>query len=447
MPKNEIDYSNTVIYKIICRDENIKDLYVGHTTNFIKRKYLHKNSCNNLNNKLKIYKIIRENGGWNNWEMIEIAVYNCKDNTEARIKEQEHYELLKATLNSCPPFVDKQKYFCKTCKKQYNSKYDYDLHIKCKSHIKKLLCESILQKTDAGPFESSKKISCHYCDYSTSRKSQYDRHISTLKHKNTVKILTATDIKSSESSQSSLSCECGKIYKHRQSLFTHKKKCLNTESNIQPISLDKDELIKYLIKENTEFKEMIVEQNKVVMKMCENNNSTINNNINSHNKTFNLNVFLNEHCKDAMNIMDFVDSLKLQLSDLENVGKLGFVEGISNIIVKNLKALDVHKRPVHCSDSKREVMYIKDEDKWEKENDDKNKLRKAIKRVANKNSRLLPEFKEKHPDCGKSSSAYSDQYNKLIVEAMGGSGNEDIDNENKIIKKIAKEVVIDKNNV
>jgi hypothetical protein len=167
-------------------------------------------------------------------------------------------------------------------------------------------------------------------------------------------------------------------------------------------------------------------------------------NNNSHNKTFNLNVFLNEQCKDAMNIMEFVDSLKLQLVDLENVGKLGFVEGISNIIVKNLQALDVHKRPVHCSDSKREVMYIKDEDKWEKENDEKLKLRKAIKRIANKNSRLLPVFKQKHPDCGKSESAFSDQYNKLIIEAMGGSGNEDFDNENKIIKKIAKEVTINK---
>ena len=146
-----------------------------------------------------------------------------------------------------------------------------------------------------------------------------------------------------------------------------------------------------------------------------------------------------------MNITDFVDSLKLQLTDLENVGKLGFVEGISSIIVKNLKALDVHKRPVHCSDSKREVMYIKDDNKWEKEDEEKAKLRKLIKRVANKNSKLIPQFKEQHPDCGKSDSKFADQYNKLIIEAMGGSGNEDFDNENKIIKKIAKEVAIDKN--
>jgi hypothetical protein len=173
------------------------------------------------------------------------------------------------------------------------------------------------------------------------------------------------------------------------------------------------------------------------------NNNNNNGNINS-NKTFNLNVFLNEQCKDAMNIMDFVDSLKLQLSDLENVGKHGFVEGISNIIVKNLKALDVHKRPVHCSDSKREVMYVKDENKWEKENDEKLKLRKLIKHIAHKNSKLIPEFRAKYPDCGKSDSVKSDQYNKLVIEAMGGSGDNDNEKENKIIKKIAKEVIIDK---
>jgi hypothetical protein len=133
------------------------------------------------------------------------------------------------------------------------------------------------------------------------------------------------------------------------------------------------------------------------------------------------------------------------LSDLENVGKLGFVQGISNIIVKNLKALDVHKRPVHCSDSKREVMYIKDEDKWEKENEERVKLRKAIKYIAHKNSKLIPEFRAKYPDCGKSDSMKSDQFNKLVIEAMGGAGDNDMEKEDKIIKKIAKEVLINKN--
>jgi hypothetical protein len=146
-----------------------------------------------------------------------------------------------------------------------------------------------------------------------------------------------------------------------------------------------------------------------------------------------------------MNIMDFVDSLTLQLSDLESVGKLGYVEGISNIIIKNLKEMDVHKRPVHCADKKREIMYIKDEDKWEKEDEEKNRIRKAIKRVVAKNQRLLPKFKEAHPDCGNYHSKFSDQYNKIIVESMGGSGDNDLEKEDKIIKKIAKEVLINKN--
>jgi hypothetical protein len=145
-----------------------------------------------------------------------------------------------------------------------------------------------------------------------------------------------------------------------------------------------------------------------------------------------------------MNIMDFVDSIKLQLSDLENVGKVGYVEGISNIITSNLKALDVTQRPIHCADKKREVLYVKDENKWEKEDDEKKKIRKAIKRVACKNQRLLPKFKEEHPDCGTYHSKFSDQYNKIVVESMGGSGNNDIEKEDKIIKNISKNVTIDK---
>lgn len=284
---------------------------------------------------------------------------------------------------------------------------------------------------------------CEFCDFKCCKKSDYERHILTPKHKN------RTFLNVLEQKKRHYICEnCNKKYSVRNSLWYHKKKCFkNDETEFLDIYEDKNELIKYLMKENSEFKEMIIEQNKVVMKICENNVSNISNsniNINSNNKTFNLNVFLNEHCKDAMNINEFVDSLKLQLTDLENVGKLGFVEGISNIIVKNLKAMDIHKRPVHCSDSKREVMYVKDEDKWEKENEDKMKMHKVIKQVANKNARLIPEFKEKHPDCIKSNSKYTDQYNKLIVEAMGGSGDNDVEKQNKIITKIAKEVTIDK---
>jgi hypothetical protein len=303
--------------------------------------------------------------------------------------------------------------------------------------------------TDILVKKSSNKFHCILCDYYTSRKSQYDRHLLTSKHKNTDKLLTNTDIKSSESSEITLitnnfSCNCGKEYKHRQSLFNHKKKCM-TESIIEEkntsesVDIFDKNLILTLIQQNNALQKQMFE----VIKNGTNNNNNNNNTTNSHNKSFNLNFFLNETCKDAMNIMDFVDSIKLQLSDLEKVGKIGFIEGISNIIVKNLNSLDETKRPVHCTDSKREVMYVKDEDKWEKENETKVKLRKAIKHVAHKNSKMLNEFRVKNPDCLKSNSKVSDQYNKLVFEALGGKGDNDLEKEDKIIKNIAKEVTID----
>jgi len=291
--------------------------------------------------------------------------------------------------------------------------------------------------------KTRQKYHCKKCDYVCSRINDFKKHKMTLKHQ---KETTELHLDDAFSQTEKFVCECGNVYKHRQGLWKHKKKC--GDKNLQTASETDSphneikmltNMVMDVVKQNQELTNKIVD-------ICKSTSSTniSNSNINSHNKTFNLNVFLNEQCKDAMNIMDFVDSLKLQLADLESVGKLGYVEGISNIIVKNLKALDVHKRPVHCSDSKREVMYIKDEDKWEKENEEKNKLRKVIKKIANKNSRLLPQFKEKHPDCGKSDSLFSDQYNKLIVEAMGGSGDNDLEKEDKIIRKIAKEVTIDK---
>ena len=299
--------------------------------------------------------------------------------------------------------------------------------------------------TDIFPKKTPANFRCNICDFNTSNKKDYNKHLLTLKHQNTDKILIFT-AKKTHKTQNDLSsafiCECGKEYRHRQSLFTHKKKCYSLQnikpSNDNKTNDNKDELIEYLVKENKEIKELILE----LAKKDTYSHYTTNNN--SHNKTFNLQFFLNETCKDAMNIMDFVNSIQLQLSDLEKVGELGFVEGISNIITTNLKALDVTQRPVHCADKKREVIYIKDEDKWEKEDEEKIKLRKAIKKVATKNMCLLPKFKEAYPDCSKASSKYSDQYNKIIVESCGGSGDNDLEKENKIIRNIAKNVIIDK---
>jgi hypothetical protein len=289
------------------------------------------------------------------------------------------------------------------------------------------------------------KFYCEICDYGTSKKSSYDDHLVSAKH---LKSMVGNEILPKFCSEF-ICPNCSKKYKDNSGLWRHKKKCVEKEKEIENNETneqnDSVELIKYLMKENSEFKQMIIQQNKQMIEMSKNNSVTNNNNnINSHNKSFNLNFFLNETCKDAMNIMDFVDSLKIQLSDLETVGKLGYIEGISKIIVKNLNSLDETKRPVHCTDTKREVMYVKDEDKWEKENENKQKMRKVIKHVTHKNSKLLKEFKAKYPGCEKSSSKYSDQYDKLIIEAMGGKGDNDVEKEDKIIRNIAKTVTIDK---
>ena len=296
--------------------------------------------------------------------------------------------------------------------------------------------------------KSQINFSCKNCDYNTSKRSDYDKHLTTRKHQNIYQCLPA--IKNRK-------CECGKMYSCKQSLYVHKKKCnaLDVQNTVisqsqEIIKTDDSSIIIQLIKQNQDFKDLIIEQNKTIVEAIKHNNTTNSNNINqinSHNKTFNLQVFLNEDCKDAMNITDFVESIKFQLSDLEQMGKIGYVDGISNIIIKNLKALDVTKRPVHCTDQKRETIYIKDEGVWTKEDDDNKKVRILIKKVSFRNSKCIRLFKEKHPDCIKSESKYSDTYSKIIIEAMGGGSKvNDFDSENKIIRKIAKEMTIDKTN-
>ena len=282
---------------------------------------------------------------------------------------------------------------------------------------------------------SANKFYCKFCDYGTSRKSSYDDHLHSTKH---IKMACGNYLETNVNENlqklcnSNYSCKnCKKEFKNRSGLWKHSKKCNYEEEKGKSNEPTDKELMMALIKDNNELRNMM-------MKVLENgtHNTT---HTNSHNKAFNLQFFLNETCKDAMNIMDFVDSIKLQLSDLERVGELGYVEGISNIIVKNLKELDVTQRPVHCTDKKRDTLYIKDENKWEKD-EEKKKMHKLVKKVADKNARMIHKFKEVHPDCIKSASKYSDQYNKIIVEAF----EVDYDKEEKIIKKVSKEVMVEK---
>ncbi len=292
----------------------------------------------------------------------------------------------------------------------------------------------------------SKKYQCIPCDYYTDRKSNLDNHFNSLRHLKEINGNLLKQIK-----QEDHKCEnCGKEYKTNAGLWKHKKTCNNQKycqpiNAVQPGTQITTELVMELIKDNKEMKQIILEQNNTINNLVKNGitNNSNNTYTNSNNKAFNLNFFLNETCKDAMNITDFVESIKVQLCDLERFGEIGYVENLSNIITTNLKALDVTERPVHCTDKKRETIYVKDQDKWEKEDDNNTRLRKAIKKIAAKNYKLLPEYREKYPGCQYADSKYSDKYNKMVVEAMCGNGNE-AEKEDKIIKNISKNVVIDK---
>ena len=289
----------------------------------------------------------------------------------------------------------------------------------------------------------AQKFCCEDCDYSTSKKTDYLKHLSTDKHKksqNGSYLVVNDSEKSPKVAQ--YKCECGRVYKYDSGYYRHKKNCSDKIVVTNKEDVNNKDLIMMLIKQNTQ----LIEQNAELAKNGTHNTTNSHNTI-SNNKTFNLQFFLNETCKDAMNIMDFVDSIKLQLTDLEKVGKIGYVEGISNIINTNLKALDVTQRPIHCTDNKREVLYVKDEDKWEKEAEEKEKMRKVIKMITNKNIKMLSKFKDVHPDCEKSISKYSDEYNKIVIESFGGPGDNDLEKENKIIKNISKTVTINKENM
>ena len=286
------------------------------------------------------------------------------------------------------------------------------------------------------------KYTCNFCDFNSSQHSDYKRHVLTRKHKNRT-ILNGLEQKKLEN----FICKnCNKTYKARNSLWYHSKKCATNLTIIND-----DNVISTLVKENSDFKNLVLEVVKSNQTLQQQMNelyksgSIITNNsyTNNNNKTFNLQFFLNEQCKDAMNITDFINSVTLSLSDLENMGTSGYVNGISSIIIKELRGLDITKRPVHCSDAKRETLYIKDEDKWEKECPENTKMKTAIRNVEKKNIKLISEWTDKHPKFTNSTTKENDEYLQILIETMGGKGDYE-KNKNKVIKNIAKEVVIDK---
>jgi len=294
--------------------------------------------------------------------------------------------------------------------------------------------------------KNAEKYSCNVCDFKCCKISNYNTHILTNKHKR----LTNVD-KENDKNAPKFKCECGKEYNHRQSLSIHKKKCnITTVTETNAETVDKDQLIMMLIKQNaeliketTEFKHMMMD----VIKTGTHNttNNTNNTHTNSHNKTFNLNFFLNETCKNALNITDFVSSIKVSLDDLENTGRQGYVEGISNIILQKLQNLNHYDRPIHCADNKREVLYIKNDNQWIKESEEKPLLTKAIKTIANENMKQIKTWREQNPECTDAESKKNNLYLKIVSNSMSGSDKEECDkNLNKIISNVAKETIIPK---
>ena len=331
--------------------------------------------------------------------------------------------------------------------------------------------------------KSSKKFYCEHCDYSTIRESQFNRHLLTRKHKMEI-IGTFGNPEETPKNAKSFMCLCGKNFVSHSGLWKHKKKC-NFEKKEEKEDDEEEkeekeekeeeeediinntivikkklkkhsedsilhemlEVIKAQSKENLEQAKVIQEQAKAMQEKEKtlqaaiprigNTTNTINNTQN-----FNLNTFLNEDCKDALNLMDFVKSLQIGMEDLDTTGKLGFVESASKLLIKGLSELDVNKRPIHCSDLKRETLYIKDNDVWEKETETKEKIQNVVKELQHSSFCAVPNWVKHHPGCQRGDNKYNNEYMEIVGNTAGVDKEKDV---NKIIKKLAKEVIINKN--
>ena len=302
----------------------------------------------------------------------------------------------------------------------------YDL-VECRTHYRE--SRHIMRKvTQSNVYDL---YYCEDCSYVCSKPSDYQKHIATDKHLNPNK-------------SKEYPCEtCGKSYESVSGLWKHVRKCANQKKPSSNNSMEA--IIAQLLRDNQEFKQLIMEQNKQLIELASKTTNTTN--ITNNNK-FNLTVFLNSACKDAVNMSDFIKMLTVTIADLERTGKLGFIEGITGVIVRKLRELDVFKRPIHCNDLKRESVYVKENNKWEKEEDHKPKLLSAIQSVSNKNIKQLQQWIEENPDCVEPTSSKNDDYLYMFKHSMGGATEEEEGkNIQKVMKNIIKEVVIDKDNI
>jgi hypothetical protein len=343
-----------------------------------------------------------------------------------------------------------QKFYCKDCHYNTVKQSDFNKHKTTRKHLANTL-EIIGYKNVFSPNSS---YNCSQCEYITNIKTNYDKHLLTAKHWKNI---------NQESKENKLICsQCDKEYMNYSGLWKHKKKCFvnnkqenellenNFNSNndiIHPAF--SPEMFMEVIKESKELRNVLVEQNKELqnklLELASKPVSNTNNTTYNNNTQFNLQFFLNETCKDAINIADFVNSLQVQIADLEKTGRLGYVEGISGIFLRGLKGLDVTMRPIHCTDLKRETVFVKDENAWQKDDDEKAKLKLAIQRVARKNLKTLPRWQEENPDFRILDTKENDDYLKIALNSLGGQTDEQQEKYvEKIVRNVLREVVIEK---
>ena len=452
MPKIKIDYGNMIFYKVYCINPDVKKIFIGHTTNMVQRKHILKKQSEIRYSEM--FDVINKNGGWMYWRIKEIEKYNeCKTYADVLLREKHHYDTLYDMMND-----NKIKINFKD--EEYEVKFEHDDNYKCK-----------------------------YCDYECSKKKHIQQHISTRKHKNmvieiekineykeNVKVIPAHD--NVESGKKEYKCNaCGNVYKNMSGLCKHRHLCkvqhpkqqnkqekkygtneqkeavsktIHNECDIEPTELmnagmpenEKDEIIIQLLKDNESMKTFMKEQNnmlKEMMRQINTNGSSTITTTNNIKQKFNINIFLNEQCKDAINMCDFIKSLKVTFHDLEITRDKSLEESVSTIMLRGLKELDVYKRPIHCTDQKRDVMYIKDEEKWEK--DDGNvKLKESIGALSKKQMFTLKDLRDSDPEI-KTNDEKKDRFittmNHVCTPIPEVS-------EKKLIKTIGKEMYIDK---
>jgi len=427
MPPLHIDYSNAIFYKILCKNREIKDAHVGYTTNFRTRKYQHKRNSMNQNSKtynLPIYVSIRNHGGWANWDIIEIGKRICVDMDDANAK-------VKSFLSRIAAYGD--VYCCPHCDQDFNAEGDLETHMNI--------------------------------------------------HPN----------QQVEDDNTEFECGCGRSYKHRTSLHKHKKSCglntITTAARITPemvlemvqhnqelqqlmmeqthqlmtASLEENRNIRNTLVEHTQqFQNTLVEQNQQFQNTLveqvqttqtqlvelAKNQQTINNSLvqnNCDNRTqFSINIFLNQDCKDAIDINQFVDSISVSVSDFIATGEMGHVSGISRIITNKLRELDVYQRPIHCTDAKRETIYIKNKDGWERETDDKPHFREVVHKVTNKNLKQLPAWQRQNPRFSQINTEENEKFIQYSLAALGNESNEENKDVDRIMHTVSKDIVIDK---